>query len=313
MSRIVDKFVSEKLDNNMTEVLKECPVCQQAILQPFLTCTDFTVSREQFSLVKCATCSFVFTNPRPTMDDSGRYYKSEEYISHTNSSKGILNKIYQFVRNNAIKSKLNLVESYSPRPKSILDYGCGTGEFLSAAKKGGWSSAGLELDEDARALAKNNHQLNVDHPKALPGLPAGQFGVITLWHVLEHVHTLHETVKQLKRCLSSEGVLIIAVPNYESYDATVFGEYWAAYDVPRHIYHFNKASMATLMEGHGMKLVETKGMFFDPFYISLLSSKYKNGYVNPIKAFFVGLKTNYLGKQNIQKNSSIIYVFKKVD
>lgn len=295
----------------MPEVLNECPVCQQTILQPYLTCTDYTVSREQFTLVKCASCSFVFTNPRPSMEDSGRYYKSEDYISHTNSSKGILNKVYQFVRNRAIKSKMDLVESFSPRPKSILDYGCGTGEFLSYAKSCGWTSAGLELDDDARKLAKDNHQLNVDHPKALSGLPSGQFGVITLWHVLEHVHTLNDTIEQFKRCLSSEGVLIIAVPNHQSHDAEVFGEYWAAYDVPRHIYHFNKASMVTLMERHGMSLVKTQGMFFDPFYISLLSTKYKNGYTNPIKAFFVGLKTNSLGKTNIEKHSSIIYVFKK--
>ncbi len=295
----------------MLEVLHECPACQTQNLQPFFNCIDHTVSNEQFALVKCMSCSFVFTNPRPSMADSVRYYKSEDYISHTNSSKGVLNKTYQFIRNRAIKSKMKLVESFSPVQKTILDYGCGTGEFLSYAKKSGWTSAGLELDDDARKLAKENHQLNVDHPRALSGLPSGQFAAITLWHVLEHVHTLDDTVEQLKRCLIADGVLIIAVPNHQSHDADVFNHHWAAYDVPRHIYHFNKASMVTLMERHGMRLVATKGMFFDPFYISLLSTKYQNGYVNPIKAFYVGLKTNSLGKLNIEKHSSIIYIFKK--
>jgi 2-polyprenyl-3-methyl-5-hydroxy-6-metoxy-1,4-benzoquinol methylase len=295
----------------MLEELKACPVCEKGNFNSFLTCTDYTVSKEEFNLVSCISCGFVFTNPRPTMETSGFYYKSEDYISHTNSNAGIMNKVYKAVRNKAIQGKLDLIDKYGPLPKSLLDYGCGTGEFLAAAKHSGWVAAGLEIDQDARNLAKENHNLNVDSPDKLATLPNGQFGAITMWHVLEHVHNLKETIGHLRRILSSAGVLIIAVPNHQSNDARHYGRYWAAYDVPRHIYHFSKDSMTKLMTEAGFELKETRSLFFDPFYIALLSEKYKNGWSNPISAALVGMNTTRKGKTKVEENSSLVYVFGK--
>jgi len=260
--------------------------------------------------VECTACGLVFTNPRPEPSVIGKYYKSEEYISHTNSSAGLMNKAYQWARKRAISGKLKVLEALQPEPRTLLDYGCGTGEFLAAAKGAGWICAGLEPDEGARELARKNHALNVEEPQHLKSLPSGQFGAITLWHVLEHVHDLQETVKQLRRCLSSKGYLIIAVPNRKSYDAEKYGQHWAAYDVPRHLYHFSKEPMLKLMEKAGFTCRSIQPLFFDPFYIALLSGKYKNGSSNPVTAVLTGLQTTLKGRKDMEKNSSLLYIFK---
>ena len=295
----------------MPEQLTNCLVCNSTTFTSYLTCKDYTVSKNLFQIVKCTNCDFVFTNPRPATNEIGVYYKSDAYISHTNSSKGLLNKAYQFARTSAIKNKLKIVQQNQSQLKSILDYGCGTGEFLAAAKNAGWIAAGLELDEDARNLARKNHQLNVSDPSEVSKFSSGQFGVITLWHVLEHVHLLNETLTDFHRCLASDGVLIIAVPNKDSFDAKYYKEHWAAYDVPRHLYHFTPTTIQKAISKNGFELKATIPLFFDPFYISLLSEKYKNGWSNPITAFWVGLRTTLAGKKNISENSSLIYVFKK--
>jgi len=293
----------------MSELLKNCPICGSDISSPYLNVKDYTVSEERFQLVKCSSCDLVYTNPRPDAFSIGKYYKSSDYISHTNSNEGVMNSVYQFARKAAIKRKLEFLDALVPEPKTLLDYGCGTGEFLAAAKEKGWICAGLEPDEDARTLARENHLLNVDEPQHLKQFPSGQFGAITLWHVLEHVHNLKETVEQLKRCLSSKGVLIIAVPNRTSFDADVYGEYWAAYDVPRHLYHFSKKPMLQLLANAGFRCDSIHPLFLDPFYISLLSSGYKEGSQSFLKAIWNGMKTTIKGRKDIEKNSSLLYVF----
>lgn len=294
----------------MPELLSECPVCSGKEFKFYLECEDYTVSHERFKLVECNSCGFVFTNPRPVPAEIGKYYQSEEYISHTNSKAGLMNSIYQLARKRAIAGKIKTLESYGAQPNTLLDYGCGTGEFLANAKARGWVCAGLEPDEGARKQAISNHGLSVEDPSKLFGLPTGQFGAITLWHVLEHVHLLKESVQQFRRILSSQGVLIIAVPNRTSWDAEKYGPHWAAYDVPRHLYHFSKTPMLRLMENAGFKCETIKPLFFDPFYISLLSGKYKNGSMNPVSAFITGAQTTAKGKSDIEKNSSLMYIFR---
>jgi len=296
----------------MLETLSNCPVCGNSSFQKHLDCVDYTVSQETFSLVKCDHCSFIFTNPRPTQSDIGRYYKSDAYISHTNSSRGIMNKVYQQARKHAIKHKLvDIVEAHGALPKTLLDYGSGTGEFLAAAKDAGWITNGLELDDEARALSISNYQLKVESPDKLSQFADNQFGVITLWHVLEHVHNLQDTIKEFKRILSPSGVLIIAVPNCESTDAQYYKEHWAAYDVPRHLYHFTVKSMKYLMENNGFSIEKTTRLLLDPYYISLLSEKYKNGSGNVLSAALLGLKTTLNGNSKTEDNSSLVYVWKK--
>ena len=293
----------------MQELLS-CPICSGTRLQRALHVKDHSVSHETFQVQRCLECSFLFTNPRPGPSEIAPYYQSEEYISHTNSKKGLLNTVYQWARKRAIRSKLGLLNTVAKGPKTLLDYGCGTGEFLAAAVQSGWVGAGLEPDPGAREQARHNHRLNVEDPSGLKALPDGQFGAITLWHVLEHVHELQETVSQLKRCLASNGVMIIAVPNAQADEAQHYGEHWAAYDVPRHLYHFTQDSMIRLMQQHGLACVSVEGMFFDPFYISLLSERYLHGGFRPLQAVYRGTQTTWRARKQTNLNSSLLYIFK---
>lgn len=287
-----------------------CPVCNSSSFSKHLECKDFTVSQEEFQLDLCE-CGFLFTNPRPKPIEIGSYYKSEDYISHTNSSKGLINKVYQFARKRAIAKKLSLINSLRPKLKVLIDYGCGTGEFLNAAAKEGWAVTGFEPDESARNQAIRNYNLNVFTPDSLQNIATGSAGIITLWHVLEHVHLLNETLSEFNRIIEPEGYLIIAVPNAASADAQHYGKYWAAYDVPRHLYHFTRPVMNKLLLKHNFNPVKTEGMFFDPFYISLLSEKYKNGSGNLISAALSGLRTTLKASSDIDANSSLLYIFQK--
>ncbi|MES2760978.1 MAG: class I SAM-dependent methyltransferase [Bacteroidota bacterium] len=289
--------------------IDKCLVCGSNQFEPFLQCKDYTVSQETFSIVSCRTCGFKFTNPRPENSVLGNYYKAESYVSHTNSKKGIVNKLYHIVRNYTLGKKIDLISSYVSRG-TILDYGCGTGMFLAACKSAGWETFGMEPDDSARQIAsQQNLNLFADKSMIQTHVAEKQFDAITLWHVLEHVTDMQETLFFFKRKLKQNGVLIIAVPNHVSYDAVNYKEHWAAYDVPRHLHHFELKSMNSLLENADFKLVKTQPMKFDSFYVSMLSEKYKTGSVNLFKAFFTGLKSNMSAKDS-SSYSSTIYIFK---
>ena len=289
--------------------IDKCLVCNSNLFEPFLQCKDYTVSHETFNIVSCKSCGFKFTNPRPQDSVLGNYYKAESYVSHTNSKKGIVNKLYHIVRNHTLKKKISLISSYVSRG-TILDYGCGTGMFLAACKRGGWDTFGMEPDDDARKIA-SEQGLNLfsDKIRMQTYITDKQFDAITLWHVLEHVTDMPETLAFFKQKLKLNGVLVIAVPNHVSYDAQYYNEHWAAYDVPRHLHHFELKSMKSLLESVGFQLIETKPMKFDSFYVSMLSEKYKTGSVNLVKAFLTGLKSNLKAKDT-SSYSSTIYIFK---
>lgn len=292
------------------EQLEHCPVCQSQTFEDYLTVKDYTVSQEQFKIITCKKCGFNFTNPRPDKDEIVKYYQAESYISHTNTSKGLISKIYQEVRKFTLKGKLNLINSLSPKKGKILDVGCGTGMFLNVARQNGWKVNGIEPDAGARAIAEKINQIEIKK-EILSAFQNETFDIISLWHVLEHVHQLNETIECLKARLSQDGSLIIAVPNHESKDAEIYQEQWAAYDVPRHLYHFSQRSIKELFAKHGFELKKTLPMKFDSFYVSMLSTKYQTGKINYIKALMDGLKSNQNAHKQNQNYSSLIYVFKK--
>ena len=292
------------------EKLIQCPVCSSEQFNQVLTCTDYTTTNEEFVICQCTDCSFRFTNPRPDINNSGKYYQSEEYISHTDSNKGLLNKAYQIARDYMISTKYkSTLKKY--KSKSLVDYGCGTGDFLKYCIDKGHQAIGLEIEESARKIAIDKGCKEVYSPDRLTNIKPGSVDIITLWHVLEHIHDLLPTIQQFNRILTRNGTIVIAVPNHQSYDARCYGKYWAAYDVPRHLYHFNVASMTRLMNDKGFSLIETRTMRLDPFYIALLSNKYQTSRMNPIKAIYVGVIANLKTLFNISNSSSIIYIFKK--
>lgn len=270
-----------------------CPVCNHTEFRKLLKVKDFTVSDESFELVECVACGFRFTANPPEQDQIGRYYQSDAYISHTDSKKGIFNRIYQLIRKQAIASKRKLVIHQSHCSTGhLLDYGCGTGAFLMEMKSAGWQVQGMEPDPGAASRAAELTSSTISHPDQLSSLPGKSFNVVTMWHVLEHVHDLHGTLEQVKRILKQDGTLIVAVPNHKSFDATHYAEHWAAYDVPRHLHHFSPDSLSKLMQLHSMKVTAIKPMWYDAFYVSLLSEKYKTGSMRLIPALLTGIVSN---------------------
>ena len=272
----------------------------------FLTVTDFSVSKEVFDLYQVEDLDMLITYPQPSLDVLGKYYESADYISHTDSKRSLFEKAYHFVKSIALKNKLNLINSLQPNKGRILDIGAGTGEFLSVAKQNGWETTGVEPSDKAKQIAISK---GVSFVEAIAQLEDRSFDVITMWHVLEHVPDLDHQIKELKRLLKPTGSLIIAVPNFKSFDAQHYGKFWAAYDVPIHFWHFSKIAIQKLFQKEQMELVKILPMKFDSFYVSLLSEKYKTGRMNFIKAFFIGLWSNIKAQSDLEY-SSHIYILK---
>jgi 2-polyprenyl-3-methyl-5-hydroxy-6-metoxy-1,4-benzoquinol methylase len=286
-----------------------CPVCGSAGISEVFKVKDNTVSQEYFEIDHCRNCQVRFTQNPPSEASIAAYYKSEDYISHTDTSKGLINRLYRFVRSFSLNQKKKLVEKETGLNNgNLLDVGSGTGHFASAMKKAGWKVTGLEPDGGARAVASKEHSIELLPSSELFNLPEKKFNVITLWHVLEHVHDVKKYIQTFKKLLADTGRLFIAVPNYTSYDAEKYKAYWAAYDVPRHLYHFTPQTMQWLMKECGLKIVDVKPMWFDSFYVSLLSSKYKNGNTKWIGAFWTGLISNFKAIGDAKKCSSVIYI-----
>jgi len=289
-----------------------CTICSHDHASSFLHVKDYTVSNETFHLMRCDHCGYVYTDHPPTMQEIGRYYDSSDYISHTDSSKGIFNKVYQFVRNISVAQKFNLIGSYSNlKSGHLLDYGCGTGAFLKFAKQKKWTVMGMEPDEAARAKASGAIGSSVLSPSALNELIPKTFDAITLWHVLEHVHALHETLDAFKSILKENGILVIAVPNHTSWDAQHYQQFWAAYDVPRHLHHFTPQSMHQLLTEKGFFKIAMRPMWFDSFYVSMLSEKYKSGSINMVPAILNGIISNFFALFQPGKCSSQIYIYRQ--
>jgi len=290
----------------------KCPVCEGKSFETFLTCTDFFVSGEEFQIKKCNSCDFKITENIEDEDNIGRYYQSENYISHSNTSKGIVNSVYHSVRKYMLGRKRHLVEKTTGlRKGEILDVGTGTGFFLNEMKEYGWQVTGTEKSSDARDFAKKEFNLDNLPSEKLFALKEKSFDVITLWHVLEHVHQLNENMATFNNLLKNDGKLIVAVPNNDSLDAKHYKQFWAAYDVPRHIWHFAPKQMKLLAEKHGFKLNSLHTMPFDSFYVSMLSEKYKKSKLSLFKGIFYG-KISWLNSVlNPSKCSSVIYVFEK--
>ncbi|WP_378180161.1 class I SAM-dependent methyltransferase [Aquimarina sp. SS2-1] len=272
----------------------------------YLECKDHTVSKESFVLYKDKNLDLLITSPRPDESDLAKYYESEDYISHTDGKRSFFEKLYHTVKKYALNRKVRLIEELNGGVGSLLDIGAGTGDFLVEAKSKMWQVAGVEPNQEAKALAKDK---GITLQSDTANLESNTFDIITMWHVLEHVPNVPKQIEELKRLLKPGGYAIIAVPNFKSYDAKYYQSYWAAYDVPRHLWHFSENSIKQLFGKEGMLLKKTLPLIFDSFYVSLLSEKYKNGRMNFMNAFRIGLLSNIKAKRSKQY-SSHIYILK---
>ncbi|MBN7814396.1 class I SAM-dependent methyltransferase [Algoriphagus pacificus] len=297
----------------MAERLTKCPLCKSGLFLNYKEIVDHAVSKETFIICKCQNCSLLFTNPRPKEEKIGPYYDFPEYYSHEKNNKNLTQLIYNKVRNYAVLQKVKLISELK-EPGKLLDYGCGTGEFLQAAQLKGWTIKGIEPTEKARNQANQildgkvleNIELLEDKKK---------FDIITLFHVLEHIHTLRKTTKKIIKRLKSDGYILIAVPNPTSFDALKYRENWAGWDVPRHLYHFDETAITNFEQIFDLDLVRTVPMPFDSYYVSLLSEGYTKPKQNLISKYLKAVKSgwdsNKIAKGHSGKYSSNLFIFKK--
>ena len=272
----------------------------------FITVKDFSVSGESFSLLLNEEYQILKTHPQPTLDKLGSYYEFEDYISHTDGKRTMFEKMYHFIKRKAIRDKVSLINSHHSIKGKILDIGAGTGDFLLECKNQNWEILGIEPNDKAKQIAIGK---GIKFSESIEKLESNSFDVITMWHVLEHVPDVEHQVAELKRLLKPTGTIIIAVPNFKSYDANYYKEFWAAYDVPRHLWHFSKTAIEKLFANQNINLVAVKPLWFDSFYVSLLSEKYKSGKMNFISGFLIGFLSN-LSAIFKKEFSSHIYVLK---
>lgn len=292
-------------------VIQNCPACGSNKYEKVLIASDYLVSGESFEIIECNDCSLRFTSPIPDRNEIGNYYESDDYISHTGKGNSIINKIYRIVQYFTLRLKKKKVEKFSQKKSgSILDIGCGTGDFLKTMKQSGWEINGVEVNDIARKIAENNTcSIILNQAEFIEG--EQKYDIITLWHSLEHLHELEQYLNKISISLNANGVVMIAVPNYKSFDAEYFKQDWTAYDVPRHLYHFSFSAIVELMEKFKFKLMESKQLPFDPFYVSLLSEISVKEKRNIIKAMLIGMYSYLVGRFNVKRASSILYVFKK--
>ena len=292
--------------------IDKCPLCGKGHFSKERTCTDHYATGEQFDVFRCEECGFLFTKDVPDEQEIGRYYESPDYISHSDTSKGLVNCFYHYVRRYMLGKKAQLIRRCSGMSKGrLLDIGTGTGYFSHFMKEDGWQVDAIEKSEQARQFAKTHFQMEVAAPEAFMKYEAASFDVITLWHVMEHLQNLNEVWEQLDKLLKENGTLVLAVPNPESFDAQHYGSWWGAYDVPRHLWHFTPSTMKYIGSKHGFKLVELHPMPFDAFYVSMLSEKYKGSRCAFLKGIYVGTRAWLATLVKKERSSSLIYVFRK--
>lgn len=287
-----------------------CPVCNSSAITEYGKAIDHAVSGESFLLMQCAACTLVFTQDIPSAGDMDPYYQSKQYISHSDTKEDLVSKLYHKVRKITLRLKVRLiVKTTSKIVGHHLDIGAGTGAFVHAMEKSGWNSIGIEPNESARKRANELYLASIYSMEELDNFSEGSYTAITMWHVLEHVQHLHEMIRKIVYVLDRDGVLFIAVPNYLSFDAGFYGSQWAAYDVPRHLYHFSFQSMQHLLEQHGLQIEKVRPMWFDSFYVSMLSEKYRKGSL--LRGIFIGAISNCMAFFSTKKCSSLIYVVRR--
>lgn len=289
---------------------KKCPWCDSDNNHQFLKLKDYFLTQEDFEILECNDCKLLFTTPCPAPDKIGDYYKSEEYLSHNDEKKSLFARIYNIVKKTNIKNKFNIAVGNKQSAVRILDIGCGVGDFLNYAKEKGCKITGIEPNDDARKIAEKKLNTKVFSPAELENLPDNSFDIITMWHVLEHVADLKTEIHHLQRLLKNDGRLILALPNYKSFDAEYYKDKWAAYDVPRHLNHFSRTSIENIFKETKFQLTDIKPLKWDSFYISMLSEQYLGNSNSFIKGTITGWKSNRKAK-NSGEYSSLVYILIK--
>ncbi len=289
-----------------------CPICGGKKLKQAFSAVDHLVSKETFDVWQCEECGFKFTQDVPDEQEIGRYYESPDYISHSDTEQGLMNRLYHIARNMMLTAKAgHVTRATGLRQGWLLDIGSGTGYFAHLMTEWGWTVRAIEKSAEARDFAQQHFGLKSDGEEAFNTLQDKSFDCITLWHVLEHLQHLNIMGDKFYRWLKDEGALLIAVPNQISTDAKHYGADWAAWDVPRHLWHFTPETMKRFAEKHGFKVIKTIPMPLDGFYVSMLSEQRMGHKVSFLRGFWQGLCAWVSSWGHKERSSSLIYVLKK--
>jgi 2-polyprenyl-3-methyl-5-hydroxy-6-metoxy-1,4-benzoquinol methylase len=289
-----------------------CPLCSSEMISAHFNCTDYFISKEIFAIYRCSACGFLFTQDYPDEDEIYRYYESDDYISHSDTSAGIINKLYHLVRRLMLRRKRRIIESLTGlKNGNLLDVGSGTGHFASVMKKSGWVVKGIEISEKARNFAASAFGLEIIAPDQISGLEAESFDCVTMWHVLEHFHNPEKNISYIVKLLKPGGTCLIALPNSGSCDAKFYRHFWAAFDVPRHLWHFDPVTFHHFTGRTGLKFEGQFVLPFDVFYISSLSERYKGSQFPFVKGIIRASWFSYLSVFDRNRSSSVIYILRK--
>jgi SAM-dependent methyltransferase len=285
-----------------------CPVCGSSDTALKFTCSDYLTGSGSFEIHVCRKCGFKFTFNPPPENEAGKYYDDSEYISHSDTRKGVINALYHFTRSLMVRRKRNMIRRITGlNTGSLLDIGCGTGYFAGFMKESGWKVAGLEINERAGNRARDKFGLEViDYPQ-LSALEGGSIDCITLWHVFEHFYDPAGYFATIRRLIKPGGKCIIAMPNSSSFDARHYGRHWAAWDTPRHLWHFNPDNFSLFSENNGFKVTEISSLPADVFYISILSERYRGTNMPFMTGMIKGVWFAMLTIFNRKKSSSVVY------
>jgi len=290
-----------------------CPLCSSEKIALHFSCNDHFISKKDFSIFKCSACGFLFTQDYPEETEIAQYYESDNYISHSDISEGFSNKLYRVARGIMLRKKKNLIGKITRLKKgTILDIGSGTGYFAATMKRAGWMARGIEINEKARNFSASNFELEVDSPDRITSYESNSFDCVTLWHALEHFHDPFRYISEIYRLLKPGAVCVVALPNCNSYDANHYKRFWAAWDVPRHLWHFQPSTFRIFSEKSGFILENLKILPLDVFYISLLSERYKGSSMAFFKAISKAVIFSFRSLFNKERSSSVIYLLRKL-
>jgi 2-polyprenyl-3-methyl-5-hydroxy-6-metoxy-1,4-benzoquinol methylase len=288
--------------------MNACPWCKSENARSYIKLQDYFLTNDAFEVMECQSCHLLFTTPRPTPDKIDAYYQSEKYYSHQENKNGFIPHIYEAVKTVNLKNKLRMA-THGIENGKILDIGCGVGDFLFKAKQSGWKVTGIEPSPNASKIASHKLQSQILLPSQISSLEDESFNLITMWHVLEHVDDLNAQIKELHRLLKPNGRLVLALPNFMSYDADYYKDKWAAWDVPRHLNHFCRSSMDSVFSS-SWKKENVEKLLWDSYYISFLSEQYEGHSLALLRGVFRGFVSNWKAKKT-GEYSSLVYFYRK--
>lgn len=270
-----------------------------------ITTYDFFKTQEKFEIIQTNLPGVLQTYPTP--ENLEPYYHSDNYQSHKKEASSPIDYIYRLLRKYNLFLKYKLIKDLDYASADILDFGCGTGELVQYLNTKGYNAVGYEPNRNALSILKERGTPQIKNIQQIEN----QYDIITLFHVLEHLREPIETINLLKKHLTINGLLIIALPNHSSWDAAHYQQFWAAYDVPRHLWHYNKEGIKQLLNQLDFKLIKQSGQPFDPYFISLLSEQYKKSKFPFSKALIKGSISNIKALYNKQYSSNIFVFTRK--